>query len=52
MVFLELRQDDVGSSRVGTEGNKGTSHVALREVRPPLSLTGAPWDSFRVTAVE
>ena len=49
MVFLELHQEDWGSSLVVT-GTSGTLSSCLRKVKSPFGLRGAPRDSSRITA--
>ena len=41
MVFLELRREDLGSSRVPTR-TSGNLSCSLRDVRPPFKLQGPP----------
>ena len=49
MVFLELRQEACGSSRV-VMGTSGNLSCCLREVKSPFELPGGAWDCSRVTA--
>ena len=49
MLFLELRQEVLDSSRVGT-GNSGNLSCCLIEVRPPFELREAHQDFSRVAA--
>jgi len=44
VVFLELRRESWGSSRVAT-GTAGTRSCCTREIRSPIVLEGEPRDS-------
>ena len=51
MVFLDVRREDTGSSRV-VMGTSGNLSCFLREVSPPFNLRGAPRDSSPVASGE